>query len=289
MLFLVLSILFNAYIGIIFKFFDKYKVNQMAAIAINYWVCVITGSIFLGEFPISTELLAYNWSAYAFIIGLLFITVFNFIAISSVKVGITITQAANKLSLAIPVIFSVILYQEEITLFKIMGIIVALIAVYLTTIKNKEASTGKAALFIYPILIFLGSGLIDTIMKYVEFNFLNTNNSNLYLISLFFIAAIAGTIYLSYLIIVGKAKVHYRDLLGGLLLGIPNYFSIYFFIKALQYKDLSSSAIIPINNIGILAVVSLFGIIVLREKLNTKNYIGLALTLVAIILIYLGG
>lgn len=289
MYFLVLSIIFNAYIGIIFKYFDQYKINHLSAIVFNYWICVITGSLFIGHFPISNEILTTNWSPYALVIGLLFIAVFNFIAISSVKVGITITQAANKLSLAIPVIFSIMLYKEELTIYKTLGIIVALVAVYMTTIKNKTGKTEQAFYFIYPVLIFLGSGFIDTLTKYVEFNFLNKNNANTYLISLFFVAALAGTMYFIYLLIMGKQAIKKRDIIGGLVLGIPNYFSIYFFINALQYKGLSSSAIIPINNIGILTVVSLFGIIILKEKLNYKNYIGLGLTLLAIVLIYKGG
>jgi multidrug transporter EmrE-like cation transporter len=90
------------------------------------------------------------------------------------------------------------------------------------------------------------------------------------------------------LLLTGRKKFNIRNVIAGICLGVPNYFSIYFLVKALQSPAMSSSATIPINNIGVLLVVSLFGIMVFKEKLSKKNYMGLGLTLLAIFLIYLG-
>jgi drug/metabolite transporter (DMT)-like permease len=292
MLYLLLSILFNAYLGIIFAYFNRYKIDIFQAIVFNYITCVITGSLVLGEFPIQTETLHLPWFIWATLMGFLFITVFNLIAYSSQKVGITITQTANRLSLVIPVLLSVILYSESISWLKMSGIAVALIAVVLSSQRNSSADESKRKMhweLFLPVLLFLSSGIIDSMTKYVEINFLkDAATSNAYLISGFGIAALFGIVALTAQYVTGKRSFHRKYLLSGIILGVPNYFSIYFLIKALKNPNLNSSATIPINNISVLFLVGLFGIFVFKEKLSKANYIGLGLTILAILLIYLG-
>ncbi len=291
MIFLFLSILFNSYLGVIFAYFNKYKIDSFQAIVFNYWTCVITGTIVLGHFPINTESVQYPWFKWAILMGFLFITVFNLISISSVNVGITITQTSNKLSLVIPVLFSFLIYHEQISWIKLTGLSLALIAVILTSKSNNNVKDTQKTSWVYllPVILFISSGIIDTLTKYVERTFLTSNEtSNAYLISGFFVAAIFGSFVLSYQLITSKRVFHFKHLFAGIVLGIPNYFSIYFLIKSLQSDSLSSSAIIPINNIGVLFVVSMFGIFIFNEKLNKANYLGLFFTLIAILLIFLG-
>lgn len=293
MTFLILSILFNAYLGSIFAYFKKYNIDAFQAIVFNYITCVITGSFVLGHFPIKVATLSEPWFRWSVLMGILFISVFNLIAISSSKVGITITQTSNKLSLIIPVLFSYFMYHEPLSWLKIIGIVVALIAVVLTTKgeTSKDSPTAKKLHWeiILPIVLFLSSGIIDTMTKYVEQRFLkHPDTSNAYLIAGFLVAAIIGTLVLSLQYISGKRSFAFKNLIAGIVLGIPNYFSIYYLIKALQSKNLSSSATIPINNIGVLFLVSIVGIFVFKEKLSKANLVGLLFTIAAIILIFLG-
>ena len=291
MLYLFLSILLNAYLGILFAYFKKYKIDIFQAIVFNYGICVLTGSIFLGTFPVQPHILAEPYFRWALAMGFLFISVFNLIGISSVKVGITITQTSNKLSFVIPVLFSYFLYQEQITPIKIAGIAAALIAVLLVSTKPKETKDNPTTHWEYalPFVLFVSSGIIDTLTKYVEHTFLTSEAiSNTYLITGFLTAFLIGISVLGYLFLIGKRTFNYRNLLAGIVLGVPNYFSIYYLVKALQSNALSSSAINPINNITVLFVVSLFGIFVFNEKLSKLNYIGLILTIMAILLIFAG-
>ena len=113
MIYLFLSILLSTFLGVIFVYFNKHKIDIFQAIVFNYWVCVITGSLVLGNFPIHTNSIQTDWFKMSIIMGVLFISVFNLIGISSVLVGATITQTANKLSLTIPVVVSYFLYHEN--------------------------------------------------------------------------------------------------------------------------------------------------------------------------------
>jgi len=76
-----------------------------------------------------------------------------------------------------------------------------------------------------------------------------------------------------------------KSLLFGLVLGIPNYFSIYILLKALEGSGLESSIVFPINNMGVVLVSTLISLIWFGEKLSIKNYIGVAISILAISLI----
>lgn len=289
MIFILIAIVFNAYIGIIFKHFGKAKINGQVAIVVNYIVCVLTGIVMLGTSPFSGETIHAEWFPWSILIGVLLITVFNVMSISSNKIGVTLTQAANKMSLAIPVFFSIYLYQEEINSLKILGISCALLGVYFITFSDKKQNNKSKNWWLLPVL-FIGSGAIDTVTKYVETSFIDNNLSlNQYLIHCFGAAACLGSLYLAYQIFTKKVRLDIRSIFAGIVLGIPNYFSIYYLIKALQYKGLASSSIIPINNIGILIVVTLYGFLIFNERLHLKNKIGLGLALLSIILLLSGG
>lgn len=287
---LLLSILLNAYIGVIFVFFNKYKVDLFQAIVFNYITCVVTGSLVIGQFPMSVSTISEPWFKWALLMGAMFITVFNIIAVSSVKAGVTATQTSNKLSLIIPVLFSWYVYHETIGWVKWIGILLALLAVVFTITKSEKGSKQKSVLvYLLPVALFIGSGIIDTLTKYAETHFINNDASaNAYLIAGFFVAAFIGSLLLMFLYMLKKKTFHFKHLVAGIVLGIPNYFSIFYLIKALGSKSLSSSAIIPINNIGVLFVVSLFGIFIFKEKISKLNFIGLLLTIVSILLIYYG-
>ena len=291
MYFLFLSILLNAFISVIFGYFRKYNIDNFQAIVFNYGVCILTGSLVLGEFPVTAAVLHEPYFKWSVLMGVLFISVFNLIAYSSQKVGVTITQTANRLSLVIPVALSVFLYGDKISVLKIAGIVVAILAVVLVSSNEKEEGAHKLSILeiLLPFILFVSSGIIDSLTKYVQNTYLvNESLSNIYLILGFGIAFVLGFVFLSFLLLTGRKKFNIRNVVAGICLGVPNYFSIYFLVKALQSPAMSSSATIPINNIGVLLVVSLFGIMVFKEKLSKKNYMGLGLTLLAIFLIYLG-
>lgn len=287
---LILSILLNAYIGIIFVFFNRYKIDLLQAIVFNYITCVVTGSLVLGRFPINTDSIATPWFQWALMMGTLFISILNIIAISSIKVGVTITQTANKLSLIIPVLFAWYFYQETIHWIKWTGIFIALIAVIFTIWKSNTKNFKKSFItFFLPLFIFLGSGVLDTLTKYVEKNYIkNEAIANSYIIACFATASFIGLILLGILFLLKKKTFHIKNVIAGVILGVPNYFSIYFLIMALKNNHLSSSAVIPINNIGVLFLVSLFGILIFKEKMTRLNYVGLLLSIIAILFIYFG-
>lgn len=281
MFYLIATILLNTFLFALFKLFPKFKIDGLQAVVVNYFVCVITGSIFLRQFPIGIKSMSAPWLPYALLMGILFIGVFNLIAWRTKEDGMTTTTIANKLSLVIPVLCSIWLYNEHSNALKIWGIALAFPAVYLTTRIKKEDK--KPQSFLFPALLFISSGLLDTLVKYVEHSFLQTTGEQAaFTIHVFAVAAIVGAFAIGIQKIRRKIIVHPRNLVAGMLVGIPNFFSIFFFIKLLHSDFLQSSAAIPVNNIGIVVTSALTALMFFRERLTWQRLTGLILSIIAI-------
>ncbi len=287
MIYLLLTVLLNVVISALLKIFPRYKIDALQAIVANYWVCVITGSVFIGHFPINTQGAQQVWFPWALLMGLGFISIFNLLAYSTKVDGITTTTIANKLSLVIPVLFSAILYNEHIGIYKVIGIVLAFPAVYYTS-RVKDENKQAQNLYI-AALLFVCSGLLDTLVKFVEIHFLPAADVQaIYLIYTFAAAGSIGIVLISILVAMKKIELHWRNLIIGVILGIPNYFSIYFLVRLLNSNYLQSSAAIPVNNIAILVVTTLMAILFFREKVTVQRVIGLILSVLAILLIAMG-
>lgn len=278
---LLLSIFFSSAIFVVFKLFSKFNINTPQAIVINYFTAFGVG-VACYEHSISFSTIPDKpWYFGAIILSLLFITVFNLMALTSQKNGVSVASVAGKMSIIIPVVFGVYLYQEELTTQKIIGIILALLAVLLTTIKGKSAV--KKGSFLLPILLFLGSGIIDTLIKYIQSNHVSNSELPLFSAILFLQAGVFGIIAF----ILKPTKIHYKNLIAGIVLGVINYNSIIYLLKALNHKTMGSAEIFTLNNVAIVMLTTLVGLLLFKEKLSFKNWIGISIAIVSILLITL--
>ncbi len=285
MIALLLSILASSLIFVIFKFFDIYKINILQAIVVNYIIACISGITSYPN-PIDlTTITEYNWFFGTFLLGVFFIIVFNLMAITTQKNGLSVVAVASKMSIAIPVIFGILVYHEGTGFWKLMGISIAMISVYLTSVKTKKGITISKKDLIFPILVFVGSGIIDTSLKFLETNYVAQDDISLFSATIFGFAAIIGILVLGYQVLTGKTTLQAKNLIGGIILGVPNYFSIYFLIQALRTEGIESATIFTINNVAILIVSTLLGIILFKEKLLPKNWAGILLAILSIILV----
>ncbi len=285
MIYLILSVLASSLIFIIFKLFSKYNVDTLQAIIINYVVACISGIIAYTE-PIEiTALSKQGWFYGAIALGVIFITVFNLMAITTQRNGLSVAAVATKMSLAIPIIFGIIIYKESTGILKMTGILIALVAVYLTSMKTGQGTSIIKKTLIFPLLVFIGSGIIDTSLKFFETHHVSKNDVPIFSATIFGFAAIVGIFTLLYKRITGTLKISLKNIIAGIGLGVPNYFSIYFLIKALRHENMDSSTVFTINNVAILLVSTLAGILFFKEKLNLKNWIGIVLAVLSIILV----
>jgi len=291
MMYLIGSIVLTSYLTLSFKACEKYGVNVFQAIVFNYITCVITGSIVNGSFPIHAENIQTPWFGWAMIMGAMFVSIFNIVAITAQKNGVAVASVANKLSLIIPVVLSVYLYNETVAGWKAMGVALALVAVVLTCYTNTEkghAAQKSKWLYLLPLVLFISSGLLDALINHVQLTYVTAENNNDYLVSSFFSAATIGSLILLIQLIRRKQQFVWKNLFAGILIGIPNYFSIWCLVHFLQESPWQTSASIPVNNMGIVLFSAVVAWLLFKERLTKINWIGILLSLVAIYLIAFG-
>lgn len=291
MIYLIGSIVLTSWLTLAFKVVQRWGADTFQAIVFNYITCVITGSFVHGSFLNYGEVAQKPWFDWACLMGIVFISLFNLIGITTQRIGVAVASVANKLSLVIPFIFSVMLYNEDLTALKIAGIVIALAAVVLTCYPQRKVETETKRpswLYFLPVVIFIGSGLLDTMIKYVEQGYLNDSNKDEYLITAFSTAAAIGAVTLLIKILTGKTKLTYKGVLSGIMIGVPNYFSIWCLLQVLKQYAGNSSAIIPINNMGIVLFSAVMAWLMFRERLSALNWMGILLAVGSIALIAYG-
>lgn len=283
MLYLFLSIVINALLFVIFKYFSIYKVNNLHAIVVNYFVAFLVG-FFFDKSDFSMAVLPEKpWFTGTLFLGVLFITFFNVIALTTQKTGLSVVSISSKMSVVVPVIFAFILYNDHITLLKIVGILMALLALYMVTKKTASLSVEKKYLYL-PVLLFAGTGLIDTLFKYIELHFVKPDETYIFSAIIFLTAGVSGVIFLIVTSCFKPIIFKLKSLIAGVILGIPNFFSVYFLLEALKTNGLESSYVYPVNNVGIVLLSTLFGILLFNEKLTNFNKIGILIAISGIVL-----
>lgn len=282
--YLIACIFSSSFILLLFKYLDKKGIDPFQAIVVNYFAASLLGLILLkgetasqGHFSISIFILS-------LVIGTLFILVFFLIARSTKFAGVSTTSVATKMSVVIPILFSIIRYDEDAGLRKIAGIIIALTALYLTVYKKENGKRDPRS-FILPVLIFFGTGIVDTTIKYGQAEHISPGNIASFNTLVFGISLIIGLFISAFTWKKQKAKFRPAVLLSGTLLGIANFASLYFIISALNKSGLDSSVVFPLNNIGVVIVSVIFAVILFREKISLINLAGIITAVAAVLLL----
>ena len=274
-------LLFNILI-IVFKMFERYKVDNLQGLIVNYLTAAGCSYFFLEQDFSLNHVLNSEWIYHAMIIGTLFIIVFNFYAFGTQKIGISITTLANKISLIIPVCAALILYpeKESFTTLKGIAFFLALVGIYLSTTKSGRLTFNNKYIWII-ILVFIGQGVSDAIFNDFAQKFPN-EGGYLFFMTLFFFASISGILILSGKSIISNNTLQLKSLFWGIIFGIPNFFSLVFFLKALNDPKLSSSIVFPLVSMGVIVSSSIIGMILFKEKLSKNNWIGILISICAI-------
>ena len=271
----------------LFKYFEKINVNNLQAISANYFTAGILSIIFL---PNTFEFDKINYSnttiffVLAFIVGLLFVLTFNLYAHGAQKIGVTPSTIANKMSMIIPIIIGIILLNEEVTFNKILGISFAFVAIFLSSIGERKYSLNKNHLIII-VLLFVGQGLADGILNWAQEFILNGSNMNLFFAVTFLAAGFTGLLFVFFKLSSQKVKIEPKSIIWGIVLGIPNYLTLLYFVKSLKSELFSSSEIFPIINIGVIIFCTILSIILFRERVSIYNWLGVILGVFSIFII----
>ena len=288
MQFLVISVLLNALLGVIFRCFTMYKINNFPAIVVNYIVCFAIGAVVTNGDVLNPDSLPQEWIPVLLGLGLVFIVSFNFIATTVQTFGITVASLVQKMSVLLVVIFAIVYYHEALTSQRMLGLVVGFISIFLITGKPKKSSIGAGAsyLMVFPIIIFLLGGGIDSTFVYISKVGLTAGRESHFAAYLFGTAGAFGLLALLYTMIFNGRKLLWKDILAGVALGIPNFFSVYFIQKMLTTGS-DGSVVFPIHNIGILLLSAIVSKIFFSEKFTLAKILGVLLATAAILILAL--
>lgn len=284
MIWLIFSILCSVIIFVVFHYLKVYQIDNLQAIVVNYLTAFLLGQSQIGFSRNFAETIAQSWFPYVMALGIMFISLFMLMAWVSQTLGLAVVSVTVKMAVIMPVSFGIWYYQEQLNLERGIGIGLALLAVFLATYKPVRAKR-NLKLVLYPLVLFLGSGLLDILLKYNQAEYLSTDEQPWFASIIFGTAGILGLIAIIFRPKNKRSNWSLKSVAGGLALGIPNYGSIYFLLRALDMPAIDSSIIFSLNNVGIVALSTLLGAWAFHQKLLRVNYIGITIAILSILLI----
>jgi drug/metabolite transporter (DMT)-like permease len=284
MIYLLICILSSTLIFVIFKIAGRNRIDNHALIVINYIVAAALGTA-LGGSPLSAGVSDPGWYIMALLTGILFIVVFVIMAATTQKAGMAVSTIAAKMSVAVPIIFSIKVFNETVTPLKIIAIIFALIALLLTIYRKNVSRPADRKALLFPLLLFAGAGTVDSMVKYSQEVYIHSSQSVQFSTLLFIVSAISGIIVLSFKPVSRREVIKPRVIVAGVTLGIVNFGSLWGLINALESRIFDSSVLFGINNLGIVMISVLIALLIFNEKLLMINRIGIILSIIAIIIL----
>lgn len=281
MIYLVATIISSTSIFVIFRLAKNFSSRISTLITINYLIASLFGFGLFMQFDYRLFSQSGSWFSTGIILGILFIGMFYLIGISSQKAGITITTLANKLSLVFPVFFSIWWFNEETSTLKYAGFVTALIAMFFTIYK-KDLKHTNLFWFFLPVIIFVGSGITDSVVKYAQAAKIHPDESGTFSTVVFVTAFLISVIVAFF----GEKKgfqLHFPTLFMGIVLGLVNFGSLYFIINALNHSKLKSSVVFVVINMSIVILSAIIGKVFFKEKLSLINGFGIILAILSLL------
>ncbi|WP_299517643.1 EamA family transporter [Mucilaginibacter sp.] len=263
------------------KLAKRYHVDVLQAITWNYSTAILlTWLIFKPKLTNLQAAPIYNFAALGLLLPLLFL-----VLATSVKVtGIVRTDIAQRLSLFIPILAAYVVFDEELSLLKIIGISIGFAAIICSIPWQKgRGAKSRSGSWFYLLVVFVGMGVIDVLFKQLAAFKSVPYTTSLFIV--FVLAFICSFILLIVKIARKKTKFSFPHILIGWALGAANFGNILFYLKAHRALANQPSTVFSAMNIGVIVLGTFVGLFIFKEKLSTLNKFGIFLALLAIIVI----
>ena len=282
MIFLILAIIFSTGVFVAMRLFERFKLDNHQALMWNYVFASGTGFAICEHWDTAPQLVAEPWFGLSILTGFWFIFTYLLMTASTQRSGVTVTSLSSKISVVLPILAGVIMLGEKLNFVATLGIVLALVALVLVIGGRGGNNEKQSKSWLLPVCIFFGTGTGDILMKITERQ--NTGDDLGFMIAfIYFIALLFGIIIVVYDLIKGKSKWQWKSALGGIGLGVINFFSTSSVYNAMRHFD--NVVLFPIYNIGVVSLTALIGWLCFKEKLTWKNYLGLVIAVIAVILI----
>ncbi|PHV13288.1 hypothetical protein [Chitinimonas sp. BJB300] len=277
MFYLLSSIVCSITVSVLFKWARRYPIDLRQTILVNYVIAAVLCIVLLQPDLTVFQQTAVPWP-HLLALGILLPSVFIAMAASVREAGIVRSDAAQRMSLVIPLVAAFMVFGEVLISQKLFGVLLGLAALGCLLYKPAMDTpiTGNPYAWRYLLAIWLGYGLVDLLFKRLALA--GTGFANALLVALL----LSGVLLLAYLVL-RRACWQRNALLLGLPLGLLNFGNILFYIRAHQQFAQSPALVFAGMNIGVIAMGTLVGALAFKEALRPVHWAGLALAIGAVL------
>lgn len=290
MIWLALAVACSLGIATLFKLAERHDLDRTALLTVNYAAGAVLAAVLQGvgrADGLDAGLVALGVAQ-----GVLFIGGFWLFSLAIRRAGMGLAAGVMRLSVVVPVVASAVVWGEAVTPAQMAGLVLAGAAFFLVSrppadLPGEDAPAGaprRGALGLLALL-FLAGGLVDVLNKAFTETYAGRVPGSLFLLFVFGVAFAVGAVA------VGATGVRTgrwpgRAVLGwGVLLGLINYGSADFFLRAIAWADGRAAFVFPANSVSIVVGAALIGWFAFGERLSRANVVGLLVAAVALVLL----
>lgn len=291
MLYLIIAVLCSVAVSVLLKVLRQKDIDIRQTIVAGYPVAFLLTLVLLKPDVSSIGTLGSVWGIIA--LGILLPAVFVILGRAIASVGMVATDAAQRLSLIIPIVATFLLFGEVLTGTRIFGLLLGFLALGALVYRPQQSVAGNISMAdnnsvnsyakqtpLWLFGVWAGYGIIDILFKQVA------KQGAAFPLTLFVSFGLAGLLLLIYLLIV-KVRWQGNALIAGLLLGALNMGNIYAYVRAHQVLSESPSIVFTGMNVGVITVATLIGVGVFKEHLNRINMVGIVLAISCVAVLFL--
>lgn len=281
MIYLTIAVLCSVAVSVLLKVLRQKNIDIRQTIVAGYPVAFLLTWFLLTPDVGGMNALGGAWGI-IIALGILLPAVFIVLGRAIESVGMVATDAAQRLSLIIPIVAAFLLFGEVLTSTRIFGLLLGFLALGALIYRPQQGQVSKQAKHT-PLWLFgvwAGYGIIDILFKQVA------KQGTAFPLTLFVSFGLAGLWLFIYLLIT-RVRWQGNALAAGLLLGALNMGNIYAYVRAHQLLSESPSIVFTGMNVGVIAVATLIGVGVFKESLNRINVLGLLLAICCVAVLFL--
>ncbi|MFC1027582.1 EamA/RhaT family transporter [Pasteurella multocida] len=279
---LIIAVLCSVAVSVLLKVARKKNIVIQQAIAFNYIV-----ALSLSYFLLKPDFKGLGFSEFVaqsdnapvfFALGILLPTVFIVMSKAVEYAGIVRSDAAQRLSLFLPIVAAFVIFGEQLSSARLIGIILAFVALFCLLNKPTDTESNLKGV-VSLILVWFGYGIIDILFKQVA------KSGGAFPATLFISFVLAVCVMFGYLLL--KREVWtVPSFIGGIILGGLNFMNILFYIKAHQSFSDNPTLVFAGMNIGVICLGTITGALVFKEKISKINGVGIAIGISAIFCLF---
>jgi drug/metabolite transporter (DMT)-like permease len=276
MIYLILAILSSASIAVLMRQSNQKVSGGTGMVAVNYLMCLVLSAAFAGVDNLLPRTASLGQTlGLGAVNGLLYLMGFVMLQVSIRKNGVVLSTIFMKLGLLVPMVLAVVAFGEKPEMLQIFGFFLALAAILVINYEKTGEKSKSAGYLVLLILLGGGGDAMSKVFEAVG----DSAMEDCFLLYTFASALILCLL----LVLLQKQKIGKWEWLYGMLIGVPNFFCARFLLKSLS--DVPATIAYPTFSVATLLTVTLAGVVLYRERLKKKQWIGVVMILGALILL----